>query len=232
MAAETQRGGVRVLSPKERRERNRAEMTTAILDAAREVMREQGVGGLTLQEVARRVNLRTPSLYEYFPSKAALYDALFRLGIRLYREHRDQVIQAQGTVWDFLRAAIAGYMSFAQEYPELYHLVFERPVPGFVPSEESMAESRQLLESGLQALAAEIDAAHLGLDLPLAQSLDLLIAMMHGLTAQHMANEPDRPVGTGRYGSLIPAAVALFRAAWERSPAAPDRPQPESETND
>jgi hypothetical protein len=84
----------------------------------------------------------------------------------------------------------------------------------------------------LQALAAEIEAAHLGLDLPLAQALDLLIAMMHGLTAQHMANEPDRPVGTGRYGSLIPAAVALFRAAWERSPAAPDRPQPESETND
>ena len=34
-------------------------------------------------------------------------------------------------------------------------------------------------------------------------------------TSQHMANEPDLPVGSGRYGGLIPAAVALFGAAWE-----------------
>ena len=40
-------------------------------------------------------------------------------------------------------------------------------------------------------------------------------AVTHGLTVQHMANEPHLPVGSGRYGGLIPAAVALFAAAWE-----------------
>jgi hypothetical protein len=38
--------------------------------------------------------------------------------------------------------------------------------------------------------------------------------MMHGLTFQLMANEPDMPVGSGRYDGLIEAAVALFDAAW------------------
>ena len=214
-----------VLSPIERRARNRAEMTTAILDAAREVMREQGAGGLTLQEVARRVNLRTPSLYEYFPNKAALYDALFRLGLRLYQERRGRLSQTPGSVWDRIQAWMEAYMSFAHDYPELYRLVFERPVPGFVPSEESMAESRRLLEGGRALLAAEIEEARLTPALPVAQALDLLIAMMHGLTSQHMANEPDLPVGAGRYGSLVPEAVSWFRAAWER-------PSPRAETRD
>jgi hypothetical protein len=40
---------------------------------------------------------------------------------------------------------------------------------------------------------------------------------MHGLTAQHLANEPHLPVGKGRYGSLIPAAVKLFQAAAKTS---------------
>jgi hypothetical protein len=39
--------------------------------------------------------------------------------------------------------------------------------------------------------------------------------MIHGLTAQHMANEPALPIGSGRFGSQIPAAVALFRATWD-----------------
>jgi hypothetical protein len=50
---------------------------------------------------------------------------------------------------------------------------------------------------------------------PITQARDLLIAMIHGLTAHHMANEPELPIGSGRVGSQIPAAVALFRAKWD-----------------
>ena len=40
-----------ILSPQERRQRNREEMRHAILEAARQVMREEGVAALNLQEV-------------------------------------------------------------------------------------------------------------------------------------------------------------------------------------
>lgn len=73
------------LSPRERRERNRREMVEAIVAAARAVMREHGVAALTLNEVARRVRLRPQSLAEYFPSKAALYDALYEHAMTLFR---------------------------------------------------------------------------------------------------------------------------------------------------
>ena len=48
-----------------------------ILDLAIQVMAEDGVAALSLAEVARRMGMRPPSLYQYFPSKLAVYDALF-----------------------------------------------------------------------------------------------------------------------------------------------------------
>ena len=208
-----------ILSPQERRQRNREEMKNAILDAARQVMREEGVAALNLQEVARRVGVRAPSLYEYFSGKAAIYDALFRIGVRLYAEHSMLLAQTSLSFWERSRASLEQYMTLAQEYPELYQLVFERPVPGFVPSEESMNESRQLLERSDQIVEQGLEHGSLVLGISPVQARDLFIAMMHGLTALHMANEPDIPVGSGRFGSLIPSALALFRAAWDPEPS-------------
>src|SRR4029450_10970308 len=53
-----------------------------ILDVAIQVMAEDGVAALSLAEVARRMGMRPPSLYQYFPSKLAVYDALFERGAR------------------------------------------------------------------------------------------------------------------------------------------------------
>src|SRR5258708_18292125 len=104
-----------ILSPQERRQRNREEMRHAILEAARAVMREEGVAALNLNEVARRVGVRPPSLYEYFPGKMALYDALFRLGIGLFAAHMERARAGLGPGWDTLRARFEGYLSFAQD---------------------------------------------------------------------------------------------------------------------
>lgn len=58
-------------------------MINTILQVARGIMREHGVAGLTMNEVARQMNMRPPSLYEYFPNKMAIYDRLFQLGVEL-----------------------------------------------------------------------------------------------------------------------------------------------------
>jgi AcrR family transcriptional regulator len=204
-----------LLSPAERRQRNREEVRQAILAAARAVMREQGVAALSLREVARRVQMQAPSLYVYFPSKMALYDALFLMAVRLRAEYRDHGEAGLDDFWDRLQARFETYMRFAQENPELYQLAYERPVPGFVPSAESLEESFRAPSGFEQFLADAIASGQIVLDMPVAQARDLLIGMIHGLTAQHMANEPDLPVGSGRFGSQIPAAVALLRAAWD-----------------
>jgi AcrR family transcriptional regulator len=202
-------------SPAERRQRNREEVRSAILEAARAVMREQGVAALSLREVARRVHMQAPSLYAYFPSKMALYDALFLMAVRLRAEYRDRDDAGRQEFWDRLEGRFESYFRFAQENPELYQLAYERPVPGFTPSEESLEEAFHAPAGLEQMLGDAVAAGEVVLDVPTAQARDLLIGMIHGLTAHHMANEPELPIGSGRFGSQIPAAIALFRAKWD-----------------
>lgn len=216
--------GARFPSPTERRRRNREEMVGAILEAAREVMREQGVAALNLNEVARRVGVKTPSLYEYFDGKAGLYDTLFRLGSALLAERMEAITQQDGDPFEQIGHAIEAYMSFAQQYPELWSLVFERPVPGFVPSAESMEISRESLRRGQEMVGNFIAAGRIRTDLSPEQATDFIDAVMHGLTAAHMANQPELPAGSGRFGGLIPTAVQFFRASW--------KPQTEQEVSD
>ena len=66
----------------DRRARRRQETIHEILQIARDVMTEEGVNGLSLSEVARRLGVQPPSLYKYFPSLMAIFDALFLEGQR------------------------------------------------------------------------------------------------------------------------------------------------------
>ncbi len=197
------------LSP--RRQRTRDAMLQAILETARAIMREQGVAALSMQELARRLEMRAPSLYNYFSGLMDIYDALFRLGFNLW----DEQFRAPGraATWqDEIRQAMEAYMRFAIQNPDLYQLCFERPVPGFVPSDESMQLSLRILQESYERIARL--KGQLNTDLPADKLGDLVIALMHGLTALHMSNEPQLPLGQGRFGSLIPAAMSMLEQAW------------------
>ena len=52
-----------------------------ILDAAEQLFAERGYAGATLRDVAKRVGVRPPSLYNHFASKDALYAAVLERGI-------------------------------------------------------------------------------------------------------------------------------------------------------
>lgn len=182
-------------------------------------MRAEGVGALSLNEVARRLGMKTPSLYTYFESKHALYDELFRIGMQMYRRRLAELFATHRFDDDLLEAGIANYMAFADENPDLYSLLFERPVPGFVPSEASMVEASGLLEDAERQFQAALDAGLLRSGLSAAATRDLFIAVMHGLTSLKRANEPDAPITSGRFGPLVPAAASLIKAAWVAPPS-------------
>src|ERR1700730_6326840 len=81
-------------APSDRRARRRQETIEEILDIADDVMTEQGVNGLSLSEVARRLGVKPPSIYKYFDSLMAIYDAIFERGQRTNLEIMHAAMEA------------------------------------------------------------------------------------------------------------------------------------------
>lgn len=215
-----------VASVAERRQRNRQEMIEGILATARAQMREDGVAALNLNEVARRIGVTTPALYKYFPNKMALYDALFRLGTHMYvEEFKALKLGDAASGRTAIRAALDHQLNFAIRNPELYQLVLQRPVPGFVPSDEGLVEAAQAEEVAGAVISRWIERGLIAPKAAPERAFALLAAVAEGLASAHIANEPNLPVSEGRFGSLVPDAVTLFELAWAPAKLKQRRPK-------
>ena len=178
-------------------DRRRAETRREILAAAWDLCRRNGLASLSLRELAAAVGLRAPSLYSYFPSKDAIYDAMFAEGQRQMAEHMGGHVEPTGTREEFRDSARA-FFEFCTADPVRYQLLFQRTVPGFEPSAESYA----LAVANLEVLASRMRAA--GVTDP--RHVDLWTAMLTGLTDQQLSNDP----GGDRWERLLDEAVDLL----------------------
>ncbi len=178
-------------------ERRRARTRDDILEAAWALCREEGLAGLSLRDLAGRVGMRAPSLYSYFDSKDAIYDAMFAQGQRQLQEAFAFLPDTDVTREDF-RAGSHVWFTFCTEDPVRYQLLFQRVLPGFEPSEASYALAVEHLD-GLQRRMASlgiVDPRH----------LDLWTAVLTGLVDQQLSNDP----GGDRWARLLDEAVDLF----------------------
>src|SRR5690349_10427935 len=128
----------------DRRTRRRQETIDEILDIAVDIMTTGGVNALGISEIARRLGVRPPSLYKYFPSLMAIFDAVFGRG---QREHLAAMQQAMADAEPGLAALRAGLDAsgrWALANRAQAELLFWRPVPSFEPSAEAFAPSREM----------------------------------------------------------------------------------------
>ncbi len=160
--------------------------------------------------------MKTPSLYKYFSSKSTIYDELFRLAHQMFLEQLSKLDPDTAGFWDTWTAVLKTQLDFAYSHPELFELGFLRPVPGFTPSEESLAISQVSAGQGEAIIRRAMESGEIVTELSLAQVRDILFAITGGLTAAHMANEPNVPPEQGRFGSLAGHAMEIFKTAWGR----------------
>jgi AcrR family transcriptional regulator len=177
----------------ERREATKAE----ILDAAWAIVRAEGLAALSLRDVARQVGMQAPSLYQYFDSKHAIYDAMFAQGAEAFLETR-HALDLTGDPLVDLRASMHSFVAFCTEDPVRYQLLFQRTIPGFEPSPASYAVAVAGLEASRTRLAA------IGITDP--DALDLLTAIGTGLTDQQISNDP----GGDRWIRRVDEAMEMF----------------------
>ena len=201
------------------RDRHRLQTREEILDAALAVMAEEGVAALNLTEVARRVGLRQPSLYQYFDSRTAVYDALFERGWRAHHEILTASINGHGGGWAAIRLAMRETLRFAAAQPVLAQLMVTRTVPGFVPSARAYALSLRDVDLVRTAMAAAAERAELHPAAASENGIALLLALVAGIGSQHNANEPGVGFAESRLIALLDPALDMYAAYFS-----PDRP--------
>jgi AcrR family transcriptional regulator len=200
--------------PLDRRQRRRQETVEQVLDVAVDVMAEQGVTGLTLGEVARRMGIRPPSLYVYFDGKHALYDALFERGWRKLLAVMREVqatLDGRDPAADLLAQETA-FVRWAVEHPGYAPLMLWRPVPGFTPSAGAYQPAVELAQNSREFLAGLRDAGVLAPHADLDLAYRTLTAVVSGVISQQLSNAPGEPCDTGRFTSTLPDLVAMWLA--------------------
>lgn len=164
----------RVNVPRTARERARAEVLAALLDAARRALATDGAAGLSLRAVARDLGMASSAVYRYVPSRDALltmliieaYDAVGETA-----ELADAAARASGhgaaERWLAVARAVRGW---AREHQHQYSLVYGTPVPDYAAPQDTIASATRIwrviaaivrdaaLEGSLAAPGPRIDA--------------------------------------------------------------------------
>src|ERR1700726_4343752 len=120
---------------RDRRAERYAATRREILDAAWDLVRANGLGALAMRDLGARVGMRAQSLYAYFPSKFAIYDAMFAESSRELLRRLAEPPRARDPI-DELRRNARVFLDFCVEDPERYQLLFQRSIPRFEPSPE------------------------------------------------------------------------------------------------
>jgi AcrR family transcriptional regulator len=185
------------------RARRRQATIDEVLAAARALAREQGLASISMRAIGARVGLHASSLYQYFPSKDAIYDALFAQGHRELHAWMAE-LDRSGKPLDVFKRGCRRFIEFCLEDAVRYQLLFQRTIPGFVPSEASMAMAWQSYRDMAGALA---DAG-----VTEQADIDLWTSIQMGLTEQQWANDP----GGHRFVDHLEPAVDMFIAHVKR----------------
>jgi AcrR family transcriptional regulator len=107
----------------DRRMREKEQRKKEILDAAGRLFFSRRYEDVSMEEIARSVELNKATIYLYFENKEALYTAIVLRGIAILREKYMACMDQK--VPGIVKVALMGqaYYRFSQEYPEYLRMI-------------------------------------------------------------------------------------------------------------
>jgi AcrR family transcriptional regulator len=142
--------------------------------------------------------MQPPSLYVYFDSKHAIYDAMFAQGATAAKD--ELAFDLSGDLRADLREAAHRFVRFCATDPARFQLLFTRTIPGFEPTPDTFAISVESYDQMRERMAAG--------GITKQTDLDLWTGLMSGLASQQIANDP----GGERWIRVVDDAVDMYIA--------------------
>ena len=112
----------------QRRDRDRQEMRRLIVDAATQILLDEGIDQVSIRRIAERIEYSPGTIYLYFADKD---DILYEAHLEAFSAFLDaeSAVNSVPDPLDRLFALGEAYVRFALENPRKYELMFLTPVP-------------------------------------------------------------------------------------------------------
>jgi AcrR family transcriptional regulator len=201
----------------ERREREREQLRQDIIIAARDLLLEQGLSGLSMRAIAERIEYSPATLYLYFKDKDELVGEVIHTGFELMHEVAQEELERTGagaSAAEQYTALGRAYARFALENPAYFRVMFELPAtaglchPAPCPRPESGFEQtvevvgRAIAEGELRGPDARRTAV-------------IGWGLVHGLTTLYLAGHLSEEVGgPDEFNELVEDAMQSIHTGW------------------
>ena len=116
------------MSITQRKQREKEEMRSLILDAARSIFLEKGFEQASIRNIAEKIEYSPGTIYLYFRDKDEIFHALHEEGFRRMLE-KMQPLQHVEDPFERLKALGHTYLEFARNNKDFYQLMFIMDAP-------------------------------------------------------------------------------------------------------
>lgn len=193
---------------KPKRAYHHGNLRRAFLDAAIELLATDGVSGLTLRNVARRVGVTAAAPYHHFADKEAITAALATEGFAMLTERMLAGTSANaGSPLGKLRSLSRAYLEFAELHPQHYRLMFGAAAAASGSNCDPLPEASASYGLLHEVLREAQEEGLIGRQDVALQAM-LAWALMHGLammwidgTMHHLG--ADSPQAAGDYATSV-----------------------------
>jgi len=122
--------GVHKLGTKERKERERALRRQQIQDSAKEIFSQKGFQSTTIEDIAKKAELSTGAIYQYFKSKDELYAFMNLEGLQNMTDeieaiYKDQRLSSERKILKMKEAMYGNFLNFPLLLRVVFHVQLE-----------------------------------------------------------------------------------------------------------
>jgi AcrR family transcriptional regulator len=212
----------------ERRERERESLRATILEAARDLLSEEGLDALSMRAIAKRIEYSPGTIYLYFRDKDDLIRSLVSDAMNLLLKYMRRAladIGAAATPAEQHRATGYAYVRFAMENTAHFRVMFE--IPGVAqmvdcpqPADVEAVPDHESFDFVTELLRRAVAVGELDIPQPKHGAL-VAWGLLHGLVSLYLSGHLSHEVADAEdFERLVDAAMdSLYRGWLPRQPA-------------
>jgi len=173
-----------------------------------------------MRELAKRMGFSAQAIYNYFPSKEAMFAALADEGLRLLEaQHPSEELP---DALDNLRLPYLRYYDFSKAHPEYFTLLWMDPAAAMTQDESQTSAIVRMAQDTYRRFQRCIDEGIFPASLDIPRAGQLMICAVHGPSVIGLTGRPPGVDADGVVLTMVNAMIQKLRTG--RAVLLPDAP--------